>query len=58
VALRGVFTISAEAGETACVPYLHILGAPAYSWVAQAGKLSSRVSARNVCRNAWETLVL
>jgi hypothetical protein len=53
-----VFTIITEAGEMTCVPDLHIPGTTMSSWVAQAGKHSSRVSARNVCRNAWETVVL
>jgi hypothetical protein len=57
--LRGMFTIITETSEKTCVPNLHILGAtPMSSWVAGAGKYSSRVSVRNVCRNGWETVVL
>jgi hypothetical protein len=30
--VRGVFTISTDLSETACIPHLHILGAPMSTW--------------------------
>jgi hypothetical protein len=54
-----MFTIITEAGEYSFIPHLHILGAiPHVLVVADAGGYSSGTSPRNVCRNAWETVVL
>ena len=55
--LRGIFTIITEAGEMTCVP-------PPYPQdhhflvIGGAGQYSLRTFPRNVCRNAWETVVL
>jgi hypothetical protein len=53
---EGVFTIHTDAGEETCI--LHILGAPMSSLVAGTGGYSLGPFSRNVCRNAWETVVL
>jgi len=44
--------------DDATYPRLHILGTTMSSWVVGADGYSLGTSPRNVCRNAWETLVL
>src|SRR5215217_2159463 len=53
----GVFTIHTEIGEMTCVP-LHIPRTTMSSWLAGTGGYSLGPLPRNVCRNAWETVVL
>jgi hypothetical protein len=56
--VRGIFTVSTEPGEIACVLHILILGTTMSSWVAGAGQYCLGPFPRNVCRNAWETVVL
>jgi hypothetical protein len=53
-----VLTIYIEADEQTLIPQLPIPGTTMSSWLAGTGVYSLGPFPRNVCRNAWETVVL
>jgi hypothetical protein len=58
--VSAVFTISTEYNEIACVLHTSTFSGSDHHVlvVGGAGKYSFGMSPRNVCRNAWETVVL
>ena len=53
-----MLTIYIEADEQTLIPQLPIPGTTMSSWLAGTGVYSLGPFPRNVCRNAWETVVL